>query len=187
MSPEWHNFYRGKKRHKLLAISVNFRKNRVTSRWVCKKIAKNVAQPIFGRHLIHNFYRGKKRHKLLAISVNFRKNCTKKKIHPICENSPNLVTLYVFPPKNFFPGFYENIISTQAWEKMWAFILAVFRPFLCPKPTFTRSFQLSKILQVSGGTFAKDVQPLLWAEHRNIFMQWPRYIYKKILTVEILY
>jgi hypothetical protein len=56
-----------------------------------KKIAQNVAQPIFLSKSTHNHTRGKNIPKKWATSVFF--NLPKKNNHPMDEKSPNLVTL----------------------------------------------------------------------------------------------
>jgi hypothetical protein len=71
----------------------NYGKNGVT-RWVCDKIAQNVAQPIFCKHLYINLNVLKSSPIFLATSVIFKKLANKYN-HSIGENSPNLVTLCI--------------------------------------------------------------------------------------------
>jgi hypothetical protein len=56
------------------------------TRWVCKKIGQNVAQPIF-LNLIHDFYRGVKLPKNFGYFFHFQKHCPKETItqsgHPV--------------------------------------------------------------------------------------------------------
>jgi hypothetical protein len=63
------------------------------ARWVCEKIAQNVAQPIFLSKSVHNFYRGTKYSKNLGHVYNLKK-LPKVNNNPMGENSPNLVTLF---------------------------------------------------------------------------------------------
>jgi hypothetical protein len=65
------------------------------TKWVCKRIAQNIAQDILG----HNFYWGKKlpKYQIWANAAIFKKNLPKVDNRLMGENSPNLVTLLKMP------------------------------------------------------------------------------------------
>jgi hypothetical protein len=59
-----------------------------------KKIAQNVAQPIFWSKLLHNFYLGKKWPRFFGFFCNFLKKLPQENIRPMGEkNHRNPVTL----------------------------------------------------------------------------------------------
>jgi hypothetical protein len=71
-------------------MSVIFR----VTRWVCEKLAQNVAKHIFAKTFMHNVCHGKSGPKIWDISAIFIKR-TKANNDPMGNNSPNLATLVI--------------------------------------------------------------------------------------------
>jgi hypothetical protein len=140
--------------------------SRVT-RWVCEKVAQNVAQPIICQNFICNWYRGKRSPKICVTSVFFK---TLPKIinYPISEKSPNLGPMLW----SHFSAIFDNV-----WRKngrffqkpmLWSNFCIFYDCFESKTPIFFAEFFGDNILKIIIGHWSPWLCPIS-SLHRSKF------------------